>query len=124
MTDLRPRIVLYPFALLIAASACSKPRAFAPTDDFVRRHGCPAKSVETMKEGSDRVRVSGCGQIEVYVNGCANRSATFPPPTERRPPVSESEARFSSESPSPHGVGCAWSREPPHDIPPGLPGGE
>ncbi len=117
MISPRDRTALTPAAplLLVAmltASACSKPWASAPTEDFVRRHACPASRVETTKEGSDRARVTGCGDSEVYVRDCANRSSSFPGKPEPRAPLTESEARgLGSGNTGPAETGCAWTRE-------------
>jgi hypothetical protein len=112
-------------ALLIAA-ACSKPRAFAPTDDFARQHDCPASRVHHSEEGQGRVRVSGCGQSEIYVRTCENRAASVPPAKERPAFVTEQDQRLSGDqfAAAPGQVGCAWSREEMPAVPPGMPGAD
>lgn len=109
--SLKPTAPLLLAALLLA-SACGKPNASAPTEDFVRRHACPAKSVETIEEGRHRVRVTGCGESDIYVQDCANRSSQGPGEPATPMPLSESEARSSRTSTfAPAEAGCAWSRE-------------
>jgi hypothetical protein len=97
-------------ATLLCLSGCSKPQPNAPTQDFARRHQCPVKSVRSETEGSDRMRVTGCGESEVYLRTCGNRGAVAPR-SEARAPISESEARYSSAHPPSAQTGCAWSRK-------------
>ncbi|MBN2192110.1 MAG: hypothetical protein JW751_04780 [Polyangiaceae bacterium] len=125
MTETRQHVGLLLVTSVLLAVACSKPREFAPTGDFARRHGCPASRVETIKERSDRVRVNGCGASEVYVRECENR-ASLVPPSEPHLPPNEADARHSPDSfnPAPGEVGCAWSREQRSIVPIGLSGSE
>ena len=104
--------------MLLCLAGCSKPQPNAPSQDFARRHQCPVKRVESAKEGSDRMRVTGCGESELYVRSCENRAGAFPV-NDTRQPVSESEARLSPPAPPPYGVpGCAWAREQRTPAPP------
>lgn len=103
--------------LLLAAitahglAGCSKPQPAAPTQDFARRHDCPVGSVEADKEASNRMRVTGCGESEIYVRTCGSRGASFPE-SDARQPMTEAEGRHSSpRRPAFDGSGCAWSRQ-------------
>ena len=105
------RLLATLFVALLLALGCSKPRPFAPTDAFASRHACPESRVERIDEGENRVRVTGCGESEVYVRDCENRPSASPAGKERRAPLSENEARFSGAPSAPAETGCAWSRE-------------
>jgi hypothetical protein len=90
---------------------CSKPQPNAPTQEFSRRHQCPASAVQTVHEGADRMRLTGCGVAELYVRSCVSPGVASPA-SEARQPVSEEEARYSSSAQPPSGgPGCAWSRK-------------
>ena len=92
-------------------TGCNKPKPNAPTQDFAQRHRCPVKSVKSMQEGSDRMRVTGCYESEVYVRRCGNHGGALPP-RDSRQPLTEAEARISAPGPLPQSEpGCAWSRE-------------
>jgi len=98
-------------------TSCSKPKPNAPTQDFARRHQCPVGRVETSKEGTDRMRVSGCEESEVYVRSCANRGGALPP-VESHQPVTEGEARRPLPQAPLSEPGCAWAREQKSPPPP------
>jgi len=69
------------------------------------------KTVETDKEASNRLRISGCGQSELYVRKCENRQASFP---ERNVSelITEQEAKHTPRNrPTFNETGCAWTRE-------------
>ncbi|HYQ47217.1 MAG TPA: hypothetical protein VER11_34840 [Polyangiaceae bacterium] len=102
---------------LLALAGCNKPQPNAPTQDFSRRHQCPATRVENEKIGSDRMRVSGCGESELYVRRCENRGGASPP-IESHQPVTEGEARSSLPHPPLSEQGCAWARQQTMPAPP------
>ncbi len=108
---------------LAAASAlcfagCSKPQPSAPTQDFARRHHCPVTQVEADKEGSVRMRVSGCGQSDVYVQTCENSGASYPE-SNVSAPITEAEAKHSSPRRTTFiERGCAWTRAQNTGAPP------
>lgn len=90
---------------------CSKPEPNAPTKDFARRHHCSENSVESEKEASNRMRVTGCGESEVYVHSCENRGVGLQV-SESRQPITEAEAKHNSPRQPPLGEpGCAWTRQ-------------
>lgn len=92
-------------------SSCSKPEPAAPTKDFAQRHQCPVKAVETDKEASDRMRLSGCGQSEIYVRKCENRPVSVPEPQTSQL-ITEQEARHTPRyRPTFNESGCAWTRQ-------------
>ena len=96
---------------LLCLPACSKPKPNAPTQDFAQRYRCPVKSVSSAKEGSERMRVSGCGESELYVRRCGNRGGAMPP-SDAHQPITEQEARVPRTAPPPLSEqGCAWSRQ-------------
>ena len=101
---------LFATALVFLVS-CSKPQPSAPTQDFARRHNCPIKEVESNKEPSGKMRVTGCDTSEVYVLACANSQAEYPE-NEVRMPVTEAEAKYNPPRRSAFVQGgCAWTRE-------------
>jgi len=105
-------------AAFLCLTACSKPQPNSPTKDFARRHQCPVSSVESTKEAWDRMRVSGCGESELYVQSCSNRGGALPA-NESRQPLSESEARLGlSARPTNAEQGCAWARQQPSLVSP------
>ncbi|HEY0463657.1 MAG TPA: hypothetical protein VGC79_05585 [Polyangiaceae bacterium] len=67
------------------------------------------------------MRVTGCGESELYVRRCGNRSGTLPV-NESLEPVTEAEARFSQRTQPPFSEpGCAWTREQKTPVPAGGP---
>ena len=96
-----------PFSCL---TGCNKPQPNAPSQDFARRHQCPATRIQSSKEGLDRMRVTGCGESDLYVRSCENRGGASPP-FESHQPVTEGEAHNSLPHPPPSEQGCAWARE-------------
>ena len=98
-------------ATCLCLAGCNKPQPNAPTQDFARRHQCPVGRVESAKEGSDLMRVTGCGESELYVRSCGNRGAA-PPPTNMQP-LTEGEAHLQTPQPPAGDQGCAWAREKP-----------
>jgi hypothetical protein len=107
----RGRLVWVWAGTLLCLYGCSKRQPNAPTQDFARRHQCPVSRVESAKEGSDRLRVTGCGDSELYVRGCGNRARAVPA-TEPRQPITEAEAKFSPAPEAPFSEpGCAWTRQ-------------
>lgn len=104
----RSRMVLA--ASFLCLIGCNKPQPNAPTQDFARRHQCPVKTVKFSKEGADHMRVTGCGESELYVRSCANRAAVLPPSPSPQP-MTEGEARLPRTAPPSSEPGCAWARE-------------
>jgi len=102
---------------LLSLTGCSKPKPNAPTQDFARRHQCPATRVETEKVGGDRMRVTGCGESELYVRRCENRGSASPP-FDSHQPVTEGEAKSSLPQPLNSEQGCAWARQQTMPAPP------
>jgi hypothetical protein len=96
----------------LGALGCNQPKPDAPTADFIRRHECSEGKVSTLKEGPERMRVTGCGQTEVYIHECANGSVQPPSRSELSVPPPIAEPRVTPQpSNIPNQVGCAWSRE-------------
>jgi len=111
-------LVLVLAVTLPMTAACSKPQPNAPSQDFAQRHRCPIGSLESIKEGTDRMRVSGCGESELYVRSCENPAGAQPPPRADQP-MTEGEARLSQPRPAYGEPGCAWTREHKSLAPPG-----
>ena len=98
--------------------ACAKPQPSAPVQDFARRHRCPVSLVESLKEGSSRLRVSGCGESDLYVRSCENKAPAAPASPAQKP-LSEAEVKFQPPSQPPFmEQGCAWTRPAPRALPP------
>ena len=106
---------------LLCLSACSKPKPNAPTQDFAQRYRCPVKSVSSAKEGSERMRVTGCGESELYVRSCGNRGGAMPANVAHQP-LNEADAKSPMPAQAPYNEqGCAWARQQKRPAPP--PGG-
>lgn len=67
--------------------------------------------------GKDNMRVTGCGESELYERRCENRGAASPP-VESHQPLTESEARMSPPRSSSNDPGCAWARQQTQPPPP------
>jgi hypothetical protein len=105
----------------LCLTGCSKPKPNAPTQDFAQRYRCPVKAVTSAKEGSDRMRVTGCDESEVYVRRCGNRGGALPAVESHQPPT-EGETHSAATPPPFSEQGCAWSRQQKlPDPPPGSP---
>ncbi len=112
MNGINTGIGSFLLAAMLLGAGCEKPKPSAPAADFAKRHGCPASRVETLENTSNRMLVTGCGESELYVRRCANRTLAAPPEDKPRQPRSEEEAKFSpATSAPPDSSGCAWSRE-------------
>jgi hypothetical protein len=123
MTPMFRRLVAWLVPMgLVAALGCAKPKPAAPTADFMRRHSCPESKVKTLTEGSDKMRVTGCGSTEVFVYQCVNGSSHIGGEPTVPSPQPDPEPRSSQPSPTTTlGGGCAWSRqrpEPSGSLPP------
>jgi len=105
-------------AAFLFLSGCNKPQPNAPSQDFARRHQCPIKMVESGKEGSDRMRVTGCGESEMYVRRCESRGGALPANVAHQP-LSEADANLPQPSQAPFSEpGCAWARQQTMPPPP------
>jgi hypothetical protein len=99
-------------------TGCNKPKPNAPTQDFAQRYRCPVKTVTSAKEGSDQMRVTGCGESELYVRRCGNRGGAMPA-NEGHQPLNEADAKSPPPAPAAYGEqGCAWSRQQKLPAPP------
>ena len=105
-------------ATFLCFVGCNKPQPNAPTQDFAHRHQCPVGRVESVKEGSDHMRVTGCGESEMYVRSCERRDVALPP-RESHQPVTEGEARTAQPQQAFTEPGCAWARQKPVVAPAG-----
>lgn len=94
---------------VLCLSGCSKRPPNAPTQDFARRHQCPVTTVKSTEEASNRLRVTGCGESEIYVRSCENKPVAFPA-SEAHQPILEAEAKNSPPLPLSE-QGCAWTRQ-------------
>ena len=103
---------------LLCLTGCSKPKPNAPTQDFAQRYRCPVKTVSSAKEGSDRMRVSGCGESALYVRSCGNRGGALPANIAHQAP-NEADAKSPLPAQAPYGEqGCAWARQQKMPAPP------
>jgi hypothetical protein len=104
------RWTLLAAATVLCSVSCSKPQPSAPTQDFARRHQCAVTAVESQKEAPNRMRLTGCGESEIYVRNCENRGVSYPDPQVSQP-ITEAEAKHSSPRRSNFNEqGCAWTR--------------
>jgi len=62
------------------------------------------------------MRVSGCGEHELYVRSCENHGGASPPLDSHQPPT-EGEAKSSLPHSPLSEQGCAWARERPMPAP-------
>jgi hypothetical protein len=107
----RLSVVIQAAMALFGPAGCSKPQPSAPIQDFARRHHCSVSAVDSDKEGSDRMRVSGCGDSEIYVRMCETGGAPLPQ-NDARQLITEAEAKHSSARQATGSPGgCAWTRQ-------------
>jgi len=98
-------------ATALGLAGCSKPQPNAPSQDFARRHQCAVSAVTSDKEASNRMRITGCGESEIYVRNCEN-SRPSAPVAEPRQQITEAEVRHASpRATSFSEQGCAWTRQ-------------